>query len=115
MATPPDPAAMFRQMLGQWEQMANSFGNDTMRTEEFARTMQGASAATMTMQSAFRDAMEKGLATANLPTRTDVEALTARVAAMEGTLARIEARLAGDAPAAPAKPRPTRGRKPAAD
>ena len=105
---------MFRQMLGQWEQMANSFGNDTMRTEEFARTVQGASAATMTMQSAFRDAMEKGLVAANLPTRADVEALTARIAAMEAALARIEARLMGEVPASPSKPRPTRGRKPAA-
>ena len=126
-----DPATFFRDMLGQWEKMANSFGNDAMRTEEFARGLQGASAATVTMQGALRDVTEKALAAANLPTRSDFDALAARVAGIEAALFRIEAKLGevrpGDATAASLSPlppeaatppesggkkKPTRGRKP---
>ena len=114
MSNPTDPGAFFRDMLGQWEKMANSLGNDTMRREEFSRGMQGATAATLQMQAAFKDAMEKALAAANLPTRTDVEALAKRVDAMEATLARIEAAV-GAKPDAPKKPKPSRGRKPPAE
>ena len=55
--------------------------------------------------------MERALAAANLPSRSDIDALATRVAGIEATLARIEARLGGVAPD-PAKPRPSRGRKP---
>lgn len=110
-----DPTAFFRDMLGQWEKVANSFGNDAMKTEEFARGLQGASAAGMTMQGVFRDVTEKALAAANLPTRTDFDALAARVAGIEAALFRIEAKLGGTAPADPPSPpaaKPTRERKP---
>ena len=107
-----DPAAFFRDMLGQWEKMANSFGNDAMKSEEFARGLQGASAANLTMQGAFRDITEKALAAANLPTRTDFDALAARVAGIEAALFRIEAKLGGAEAPASDKKKPTRDRKP---
>ena len=106
---PRDPGAFFRDMLGQWEKMANSFGNDAMKREEFARGMQGATAASLQMQGAFKETMEKALAAANLPTRSDVAALAARVDAIEATLARIEAALGAQVPSK--KEKPTRGRK----
>ncbi|MGJ3630044.1 phasin family protein [Sphingomonas sp. MMS24-JH45] len=121
MSNASDPGAFFRDMLGQWEKMANSFGNDAMKRKEFARGMQGATAASLQMQAAFRDTMERALSAANLPTRTDVEALAARVDAIEASLARIEAALTaanGGVKAAAkkeaGKDKPTRGRKPAA-
>ena len=46
MTNSTDPGAFFRDMLGQWEKMANSFGGDAMKTEEFARGMNAASGAT---------------------------------------------------------------------
>ena len=49
MTSASDPGAFFRDMLGQWEKMANSFGNDAMKSEEFARGMQGATAASLQM------------------------------------------------------------------
>lgn len=59
MATPPDPAALFRDMLGQWEQMANQFGGQALKTGEFARAMQGASAATMRAQDTTHQVMDR--------------------------------------------------------
>lgn len=113
MTNPSDPGAFFRDMLGQWEKMANSFGNDAMKREEFARGMQGATAASLQMQAAFKETMEKALAAANLPTRTDVAALAARIDAIEATLARIEGALGetGSTPPSSKKEKPTRGRK----
>lgn len=105
-----DPSVFFRDMLGQWEKMANSFGGEAMKSEEFARGMHTANAATMTMQAALQQQTERALAAANIPTRTDIDALAARIASVEATLLRIEAKLDG----APPKPKlgPTRGRKP---
>lgn len=113
MPGPNNPADFFRDMLGQWEKMANNFGNEAMKTEEFARGMQGASGAGMAMQGALREQMEKALAASNMPTRADVDALAARLDTIEGILARIEARLGGVDPAvsSPPKPKPARTRK----
>ena len=113
MTSASDPGAFFRDMLGQWEKMANSLGTDAMKREEFARGMQGATAASLQMQAAYKEQMEKALSAANLPTRTDIEALARRVDGIEATLARIEAALGAKPPAK--KDKPTRGRKPPAD
>lgn len=107
----PDPAAFFRDMLGQWEKTVNSFGGEAMKSEEFNRTMGAASAATMNMQAGMQQMTEKALAAANLPTRSDFDAMAVRITAIEASLLRIEAAL-GTAATDPAKPRPTRGRKP---
>jgi Poly(R)-hydroxyalkanoic acid synthase subunit (PHA_synth_III_E) len=113
MTTPPDPSAFFRDMLGQWENAVNSFGGEAMKTEEFSRGMNAATAATAQMQASMNQATKHALAAANLPSRSDIEALTARIAAVEATLLRIEAKLVPTAPD-PSKPRPTRSRKPPA-
>lgn len=109
----PDPGAFFRDMLGQWEKTVNSFGGEAMKSEEFSRTMGAASAATLNMQAGMQQMTEKALVAANLPTRTDFDALAQRIAAIEASLARIEATLGSAAPD-PNKPRPSRGRKPPA-
>lgn len=59
------------------------------------------------MQKMMQDAMGKALAVANLPSRTDIEALSARLGAIEASLARIKA--GGTAPPISASlPRPPR-------
>lgn len=110
---PNNPADFFRDMLGQWEKVANNLGSEAMKSEEFARGMQGASGAGMAMQGAWREQMDKALAAANMPTRADVDALAARLDAIEATLARIEARLGGGdtGVSTPPKPNPARTRK----
>ena len=109
MAT--DPAAMFRTMLGEWEKLTNTLGGDLLRTDEWSRAMNGAQAATLQAQGAFKEQMGKALAAANMPSRAEFEDLSARLGRMEATLARIEAAVTGG-PAVPERPRPTRNRKP---
>lgn len=113
-----DPSAFLRDMLGQWERMANSFGGDTLKSEEFTRSLHGVNAAAMAMQATMAQAMDKALASTNLPSRNDIADLSARVGRVEASLARIEAMLAApvaphDAPA-PAAVGPRRTRKPPA-
>ena len=105
-----DPAAIFRTLLGEWEKMANSVGGEFARSDEFARAMHGATAAQMTTQEAISAMMARALAAANMPSRTEIEDLSARLARIEAQLGRIEERLGG----APARerPKPARTRKP---
>lgn len=109
-----DPAAFFREMLGEWEKMANSFGGQMLKSDEFARMMHGTNAASLNAQASSRQMMERALAAANMPSRSELEDISARIGRVEASLERIEALLNGGTPAKPAKPRPTRGRKPPA-
>ncbi len=112
--TPPDPAALFRTMLGEWEKLTNAVGGQTFKSDEVARLVGGASNASAQAQAAFHGLMERALAAANMPSRGEVEDLSARLARIEGALFRMEAKidaLAGDADK-PGPTGPTRGRKP---
>ncbi len=106
-----DPAAFFRAMLGEWEKMANTVGGDALRSDEWSRAMHGAQGATLQAQAAWKEASTRALAAANMPSRTEFEQLSARIAGIEESLARIESALGARAPS-PAKPRPTRTRTP---
>ena len=99
-------------MLGEWEKMANSFGGEAMKSEEWARAMHGASAATTNMQATLKGVMERALAAANMPSRTELEDVSARLARIEASLFRIESTLTQAKPAAPTRPKPARTRKP---
>jgi hypothetical protein len=108
MAT--NPADLFRQMLGEWEKLTNNVGGDFLKSDEWSRAMNAGTAAHVQAQGATRDMMAKALAAANMPSRAEFEELSARLARIENSLARIEA--AVGARAEIARPKPTRGRKP---
>ena len=110
--TTTDPGALFRTMLGEWEKLTNSVGGDLLKSEEWARTMHGASAATTTAQAAIKTVMERSLAAANMPSRTEFENLSARIGGIEDSLARIEGMLGAGKGAIPGKRKPTRKRTP---
>lgn len=111
-----DPAAFFREMLGQWETIANQFGNELMKSGEFARTMHGATTASLKAQEAAREVMTRVLAAANMPSREEVFDLAARMSSIEERLMRIEAMLTTIGAQAPDSarraPKPKRTRKP---
>ena len=114
--TTPDPGAFFRQMLTQWEGVANQMGTELMKSGEFARTVHGATTAGVRAQEVAKEAMTRALAAANMPNRDEITDLSARMAGIEERLGRIESlliKLAGaDAPTPPARPKPARTRKP---
>jgi len=106
---------VFRDVVNQWEKLANEYGSQFLARPEAAQAMHSVTAAGLQVQNAVSDAMAKVLAAANMPSKVEIETLSQRLTAVETSLVRIEAILSGhDAGTAPAKPKPTRGRKPAA-
>ena len=113
-----DPMALWRDLLGQWETSVNTLANETMGSEEYSRSMNGAMGLTLKMPESMKDVMATYLANMNLPSRVDFTRLDERVQGIEGRLDRIIALLErsarGSASAAPAVPRPPRTKRPPA-
>jgi hypothetical protein len=86
----PDPGTFFREMLGQWEGIASQFGAEMMKSGEFARTIQGATTASLKAKEAAKEAMTRALEAANMPSREDMVDMTARMRGVEARLERIE-------------------------
>jgi hypothetical protein len=105
-----DPMAIFRDAVTQWEKMANDFGGQFMGRPETAQAMHQATGIALKAQQGAHEAMAKLLSAANMPSKADVEALAARMAAIEASLARIESAIAvpKNATSATAKPKRTR-------
>ena len=112
MTSPTDPLNMFRDVVTQWEKLANEYGSQFLARPEAAQAMHSATAAGLQIQNAVQDAMAKVLAAANMPSKAEVETLGKRLAAVEASLARIEAAVAPVNAAQHSAPKPTRGRKP---
>ena len=116
-----DPLAPWRDLLSQWEQNVNTMANRTMASDEYSSSMNGAMGATLKMQETMRQFMATYLASANLPSRTEVLGIAERIGGVEARLDRIAAlleRLAEQrpgeaaAPATPPQPRPPRTKSP---
>ena len=110
-----DPFGLARSWMSQWEKLVNEHGTELLAKPETAQAMQAMSGAAVQLQAASTEASAKLLAAANLPSRTDFEALGARLGAIEAALARIEQSLRAVAPdRTPARPPVARTRKPPA-
>lgn len=106
---------MMRAAFDQWEKLANEYGGQFLERPETSQALQKMTAGFLQMQKVTQDAMGKALASANLPSRSDIEALSARLGAIETSIARIEAAIGGASPSStPPLPRPPRTRKPPA-
>ena len=111
-----DPFAFFREALTQWEKNANEFGTKMMGSEKSVELMHKSTAASLQIQTAMKDGMNKALSVANMPSKADIEGLAGQIGALETRLARIETLLSGktEVAAAPQAPKPKRTRKPPA-
>jgi hypothetical protein len=107
-----DPLAMFRDAVTQWEKMANDFGGQFLGRPETAQAMHQATGLALKAQQGAHDAMAKLLAAANMPSKADVEALSARMASIEATLARIDAKITAPNAATTSAAKTKRTRKP---
>jgi polyhydroxyalkanoic acid synthase PhaR subunit len=113
-----DPFAAWRDWLEQTERQLNSFFNQMMGTEQYARFLGQFNDISLNMQKSMGDAMSRYFASLNLPTRDDLTAVGQRLNAIEQRLAAIERSnpsvgLAGGATAVvETTPRPPRTRKP---
>ena len=114
-----DPLAPWRDLLSQWEQNVNSLANRTMASDEYSSSMNSVMGATLKMQETMRQFMATYLASANLPSRSEVLGIAERLGGVEARLDRIAALLEriaearpGAAPATPPRPRPPRTKSP---
>ena len=93
-----DPAALWREMLGQWEKSVNALATEYMGTSEFSREANRVMSASLRIQKGFQEAMGRYFDALNLPTKPDIDRLGERLRAVEDELGRMSAtieRLAG--------------------
>ncbi len=114
---PKDPMDALREFIGQWERGVNEFANKAMGNEQFSQAMHSASSVATGARARVSEAMEKYLATINMPSRADITSIGERLQSIEAQLERlteIVAILAGPAATAttPTAPKPRRGRQP---
>ena len=101
--TPKDPAALWREMMVQWEQGVNALATQVMGTGEFSRDMNRMMAVSLRMQKAMQKMLGRFFDALNLPTKDELQGLGERVQSMEEQLDRVTAaieRLAGPGDAA---------------
>ena len=103
----PDPAALLRELLAEWENAVNTRVNEAMGTDEFSRNINEAIAVSLGAQRSLGDLLERYLRLMNLPSRAEVAGFDARLRSMEDKLDRILERLDADA-TGPLRPPRTR-------
>mgnify|MGYP003488701472 FL=1 len=113
----PDPAAMLRDMLGQWEKTSNEAMTQLMASNEFGRAMGQMTTMSLEAKNNFSGLFGKLLTGMNLPSRDELLTVATQIRDVDARLDRIETllvKLTGASPVAerPALPRPPRTRKP---
>ena len=83
------PLDAFRDFVGQWERGVNQFANEAMGNEQFSKLMHGATSAAAGAKAGLGEAMERYLATMNLPSRADITSIGERLQAIEAQLNRL--------------------------
>ncbi|RZL64132.1 MAG: hypothetical protein EOP81_10225 [Variovorax sp.] len=110
-----DPMALWRDALTQWEGGANTAATKQMGSEEFAQALHAVASVSTGIQQALGQANGALLKELNLPSRSDLIDIGARLQRIEDAIGQINQRLGGLAPApAGANPKqmPPRTRKP---
>ena len=112
-----DPAAIWKNMIGEMEKGFNAFANQAMASPEFSKVVNQVGSVGAGAQKQLGDLMEKYLLTMNLPSRAQMVSMAERLQSIENQLNEIRALLhevhnnAG-AQGAGAAPRPPRTRRP---
>ena len=100
MAQPPslDPFALWRDLVSQMEKGANQFADPALKSDEFAKVANKVLSASVAGKALKLEMMNRYFGALNLPTRTDIDALSDRLQAIEDRLIGMSAtldRLAG--------------------
>ena len=86
-----DPAALWREMVGQWEKAVNTLATGYMATDEFSREANRVMSASLHIQMGLQEVMGRYFDALNLPTKNDIDGLGERLHAIEDELARVAA------------------------
>ncbi len=101
-----DPAATWQAMLGEMSKGFTTLASQAMAQPEIAKAVGQVSGATAEAQKQFGTMVEQYLAGLNLPTRAQLDALEARLAAAEARIDQLTASIeqaSGTPGAKPAK------------
>lgn len=117
MAQPPslDPFALWRDLVSQVEKGVNEYADPALKSDEFAKVANKVLSASVAGKALKQEMMNRYFGALNLPTRTDIDALSDRLHAIEDRLIEMSAtldRLAGGQPRGAAVTGPSRTRKP---
>src|SRR4051794_4123715 len=113
-----DPAAIWRNMIGQMEQGFNSLAGEAMASPEFSKVVNQFGGVSAGAQQQFGSLMEKYLVAMNLPSRAQMVSLAERLQSIEGQLNEIKAMLhqaqtnSGASEGYSGTPRPPRTKRP---
>src|ERR1700687_4432125 len=88
---PPDPLALWRDMLSKWETGFNDAANRGMGSPEFSRFVNQAMGTSVRMQRGLGELMGRYLTAMNMPTRADIAALGERLQGIEEQISRLAA------------------------
>lgn len=112
-----NPLDAWRQFITDSERQWNGFFKEVLGTDTFSTTMNAWVEASLTVQRMIADQLERVYTTFNIPTHGDLVDLGERMKAIEDSIERLEAALAGAPPTAArktaARKRPARTRRPA--
>lgn len=109
-----DPLRAWQDLVQQWEIGVNEWSGKMTESDQFSAMMGQATKMNLVAQKAWAEKMETMLQALNLPSKSQIEALSERLDRIEDNVERIRIALdAGSSPVAkPAKPEPRRTRKP---
>lgn len=115
-----DVTEVWRTVLGEMERSFNGIANQAMGSQEFSRVMNQVGGASLGMQKAFGDLIERYLTSMNLPTRAQLENVGDRLRRMEDQLRDIRSLMgegqerhdAGAAASLAATQKPARTKRP---
>lgn len=111
-----DPFALVRDLVSRLEKGFNEVANPIMKSDGFSKGANTAMSAAMVAKKLAQDLTQRYFEALNIPSRSDIVALTDRLQALEDRMINMQStldRLAGGGNR-PALPAPSRTRKPPA-
>lgn len=113
---PFNPVAAWQDAIQKWEHELNAWSGQFTSSEEFGALIGQATKATVIAQKAMAEQTEAVLKSLNLPSKSQIDEISERLAVIEDHIAQLRLQLgqpeAGQAPRAPAVSEPRRTRKP---
>jgi Poly(R)-hydroxyalkanoic acid synthase subunit (PHA_synth_III_E) len=110
-----DPFALWRDLVSQMEKGVNEVADPALKSDEFAKIANKVLSASVAGKALKQEMMNRYFGALNLPTRSDIDALSDRLHAIEDRIIAMSAtldRLAGVQPRGAAVTAPSRTRKP---
>ncbi|KHK93542.1 hypothetical protein [Novosphingobium malaysiense] len=111
-----DPIAAWQKMIQDWEGEINAWSGKLTQSEQFSAVLGQATKMIVVAQKTMSEQLEGLLQSLNLPSKTQVEAMTDRLDAIEDSIAQLRIaleKLANEETPSPTKTEPRRTRVPA--